>query len=268
MLDVCPVRRYPAPRYPTKLAVLADTELLGRCAPPSWRASRTIAGAAALLLAASGCSEGSPPRAAPRACVAPSSSRVVAPVAPRVASLVAPIFAHGEGRGSTGCIVINPPVFLSEEEALQVIREELGRRGVRLGGPAQLPGVTFRRPAGEAQQPLVADGVDRRRNIGVEFVSEGDEEVLVDRDPDGSRYFSSVTGHAFKELAQDVAARVRAQGPRELRFGVFYDPVARAGERSWRDWERNRGRAAARSRQQLRAQVVDFVSWLIGQGAL
>ena len=41
--------------------------------------------------------------------------------------LVAPIFEHGKGRGATGCIVIAPPVFLSEEDARQAIEEELKR---------------------------------------------------------------------------------------------------------------------------------------------
>ena len=35
---------------------------------------------------------------------------------------VTPIFEHGTGRGATGCIVVSSPVFLSEEEAMQVIR--------------------------------------------------------------------------------------------------------------------------------------------------
>jgi hypothetical protein len=45
---------------------------------------------------------------------------------------VAPIFEHGEGRGATGCIVIVPPVFLSEEESLQVVNEALAQHGVKL----------------------------------------------------------------------------------------------------------------------------------------
>ena len=40
---------------------------------------------------------------------------------------VAPIFEHGEGRLATGCIVITPPVFLSEEEGMQILREEFAK---------------------------------------------------------------------------------------------------------------------------------------------
>ncbi len=45
---------------------------------------------------------------------------------------VAPIFEHGEGRGATGCVVIVPPVFLSEEEALQIANEELAQHRIQL----------------------------------------------------------------------------------------------------------------------------------------
>jgi len=46
--------------------------------------------------------------------------------------LVAVVFPHGEGRGSFGCMMVTPPAFLSEEEARQVIREELESLGILL----------------------------------------------------------------------------------------------------------------------------------------
>ena len=48
------------------------------------------------------------------------------------AAIVAPIFKHGEGRGATGCVAVSPPVFLSAEEALHVIKEELTQQGVNI----------------------------------------------------------------------------------------------------------------------------------------
>lgn len=45
---------------------------------------------------------------------------------------VAPIFEHGEGRGATGCVVIVPPAFLAEDEALQIVNEELAQHGIQL----------------------------------------------------------------------------------------------------------------------------------------
>jgi len=64
------------------------------------------------------------------------------------ASLVAPIFRHGAGHGSFGCKAVNPPVFLSEDEARQVIIEEgetgglsftLDGQGAEEGRPSRSP---------------------------------------------------------------------------------------------------------------------------------
>ena len=46
--------------------------------------------------------------------------------------IVAPIFEHGAGRGAEGCRAVAPPVFLSEEEGMQILREELAKHGVQL----------------------------------------------------------------------------------------------------------------------------------------
>ncbi|XHR27970.1 MAG: hypothetical protein ACFUZC_18825 [Chthoniobacteraceae bacterium] len=43
---------------------------------------------------------------------------------------VAPLFAHGKGQGAFGCVVVTPPVFLTEAEAREVIEEEAKKAGV------------------------------------------------------------------------------------------------------------------------------------------
>src|SRR5690606_34641768 len=47
-------------------------------------------------------------------------------------TVVAPIFEHGEGRGSIGCSAVVPPAFLSEEEGMQILGEELAKHGIAL----------------------------------------------------------------------------------------------------------------------------------------
>ncbi len=103
---------------------------------------------------------------------------------------VAPIFEHGEGRGATGCIVITPPVFLSEEEGMQILREEFARHAIRLKPGGTLEGVRVPArivkqesvDAGSGKQeikttvvdkaePLKLSGIDSDRHIAVEFVS-------------------------------------------------------------------------------------------------
>jgi hypothetical protein len=64
----------------------------------------------------------------------------------RANAKVAPIFEYGAGRAGDGCVVVNPPVFLSEQDAMQVIREELKKSGVVLGDEKViLPEISFSR---------------------------------------------------------------------------------------------------------------------------
>jgi hypothetical protein len=115
------MRRCRRAAYPTRLEVLEDPELLTWHLPAAWRHLPAMSGAIGFFLGVN-------------LTVNPAEEKAGAakPTA-NTAAVVAPIFEHGEGRGATGCVVTSPPVFLSEEEALQVIREELAKRGVALG---------------------------------------------------------------------------------------------------------------------------------------
>jgi hypothetical protein len=119
-----PVRKYASPKYPTRLEVATRPDLLQRHQPPAWRRWPELTGAAGLFLLA-GTARLSAADSSPKGSQNPAQAKAVA--------IVAPIFQHGEGRGATGCIVMSPPVFLSEQEALQVIREEMAATRVNLG---------------------------------------------------------------------------------------------------------------------------------------
>ena len=169
------VSRYDTPRYPTRLEVISDPDLLKRHLPPQWRACAEMAGVVSFLLVAN---------TGIHAGQSPASHATGKP------ALVAPIFEHGEGRGATGCIVVNSPVFLSEQDAMQVITEELRKHGVTLSetkvtlNEVTLPqseqrwvmakGVmsTEDAPTGLAKL-LVLNGLDPKKRVAVEFV-EGD----------------------------------------------------------------------------------------------
>jgi len=180
-----PVWKYLAPAYPPKLDVLAMPGLLAKHQPPGWLRHAEIAAAAGLFLAAnaSGCGKPKAPD------LGPPKARVPAPNAPVV---VAPIFRHGEGVASEGGA--GPmPVYLSEEEAHRLIRDELSRSGVYLSTtgvnlatvelPLAQPGPAWawddasscRVPATPTKvAPLKLDGLDPSRRIAVEFISNRD----------------------------------------------------------------------------------------------
>jgi len=295
-MDVRPLRRYAFPAYPSRLAVLAEPELLRQHVPLGWRKCAEVALAGAALLAATGVT---------------LAGEKAAPPGQGKAAIVAPLFEHGEGRGVTGCVVHNPPVFLSEEEALQVIKEEMAKSGVRLAEPGgDLPGVLIPqrmeryKKVGDRHvpevvelkdraEPVSLDAQDPGRKVAVEFVSQNDYHRL-----GGPSSGSTVEHYDFKKVARELGERAGAS-PRPIRLGVFYDPATvhklqeiynqdkelqALNERRRQDkspevqrlinerlhqlGKQWREKAAAESKALLRQQVKDFADWLKAQGAI
>lgn len=208
---------------------------------------------------------------------------------------VAPIFEHGTGRGAAGCVVVSPPAFLSEEEAMQIIGDELAKHGVELKAGDTLTGVSvpirvqkfekIETPTGETEyktsiagvpgsaKPLVSDGLDAGRKIAVEFVSQEDYFHL-----GGVRSWSTVQEYKFKETAAEFASLVKKQGNDRIFLGIFYDPAARApfpkttqegAKVDWRTaWKKQREQSKEESGRLLRQQAEDFAAWLKKQKAI
>jgi len=202
-------------------------------------------------------------------------------------ALVAPIFAHGEGQGATGCVVMSPPVFLSEEEALEVVKEELAKVGITLGEGMPLDEVTIEyedpesrrmrsgdnwlgEPSAKVARPADLAAVDRQQRVGVEIVTTKDYERF------GSGNFGTVSLYDTKALAEATAEGIRAQAKENLSVGVFYDPLEKwsfadpddtetsgnPSENLEKRVERTLRSSKERSRAKLRRQAQDFVAWL------
>ncbi len=147
------VKRHRKPGYPTRPEVVSDPELLRRNLPPGWRSKPEMAGSITSFLAANSAVQGADKKGA----------------LPEKAAIVAPIFEHGEGRGAIGCVVVAPPVFLSEEEAWQVIEEELAKRGVTLPeSRVQFQGVRIpQRTLTWDKGPKVEETNDPKRTVDI-----------------------------------------------------------------------------------------------------
>jgi hypothetical protein len=292
-----PVERNRAPAYPTRAELLAREGFLGSCLPRGWRVGKRLAGAVTFLAAANltGCGD-SPlnPFVERRVGVQTAADRSTAlssVIDSEAAAVVAPIFEHGEGRGATGCVVVTFPVFLSEEEAMQVIREELAEHGIELTSAPDLKGLTVmpRTRPGENEpftdeqptpKPLSMDGIDDLNQVAVKYISETDCEKL-----DWTRCYGMVTEYDSKGMARHVAEQIKERGRQRLYAGVFYDPLVdlEFGFDEWgadedveeetpEQWEaayqKIRSRSAAKAKQLLRRQAEDFVAWLGRQGVL
>jgi hypothetical protein len=266
-----PVKRYRVPAYPTRLQVLVESDILAKNVPHGWQHTALTATAISVFLAANSFAQ------ADNSCK-PSNPK---------AAVVAPIFEHGDGRGAIGCVVVAPPVFLSEEEALQVITEELTKSGLQVTDTnvvlkdVEIPQLReYYRQVGndwkeEVEEipgktnPLSADIVDDKHHVAVEYVSESDYFHL-----GGPRSGSTVQGYNFKNVAASVAKAVEKKGP-GVYFGTFYDPMTKADwtkskdEKDWsKRWEQARTQGGTEAKRLLRLQVKDFVDWLKGQGVI
>lgn len=266
-------RREPqSPRYPTLAEHLARRACGQVPDDGSSRLSRRIAAALAMLVAAGAASCSEPHsdsqalRYRPAGTSADRRSSVTAASTDDrgglelARTIVAPVFQFGEGLGATGCMVVSPPAFLSEEEALMVIKAQLALHGIKLGAPTVLGEVSVPRRHyvaldsddfdsfsrehrrivvdEDAAQPLEVDAVDDAGRIAVEFIGLDDYEQLggladdeirlVDEEgtPTGSMIGSSVSTFDFKDTASFVAGRIESEGWAPLHVGVFYDPMA------------------------------------------
>ncbi len=271
------VRHQRRPGYPTRPEVARDPELLRRHVPSAWKKSAQVTAALSIMLA-SGCQTGTPPKS-------------------NVPAGVAPVFVHGEGRGVAGCVMVTPPVFISEEEARRLISDELAKVGLSMSGQditlkrVRLPQVncvgfdlaTERPKYAETSFPLVIDLVDPAGKVAVEYISTGDYLEL-----GGTPSGITVQGFECLDIAKKVRAEIRAaRKAQPLHYGVFYDPMFRGAYPECPKPERfggplNREQSATwkaqcelahaefkkESLELLRAQVRDFIEWLKGQGAI
>ena len=186
-----PLSHYNGAKYPTKEQIQLHPELL-RIIPRRWAHNPVVLTALGLVLSAglTACGTTSqsilPDNSAPAASREtatsnqPGSDHSPAPVTSAEDSAVdfsvvpaadsaedsaetsandpetldIPIFAHGTGRSSYGCMSVAPPVFLSEEEAMQVIAEECAAQGIDISGEKTISG-TF--PATSTLPEAISD---------------------------------------------------------------------------------------------------------------
>jgi hypothetical protein len=281
------IERYPVPGYPTRPQVEQNPKLTQRSlsSPVRHLLETGISGAMTLLVPLSGCDRNpAGSAAAPSSQQAqgqdPSSSKTVPrPSINRKALLVAPIFDHGTGRGATGCVVFAPPVFLSEEEAMTIIKEELSKSGIMMEkGTTLFPKVQMHKEidgcsSGKGTcKPLQMDLQDQTGQIHIEFVSERDNLIMTDKCPLKTEWIiSTVHDYDLKGMADRMSMGLQQQADRGV-FGIFYDPTEKIdmvdisrkspSGQSKPTWDQIRVEAETRAKDQLRQQVRDFGHWL------
>jgi hypothetical protein len=271
---------YQTPKYPTKKEVLQQPGLLRRCENERWQ---KIFGAGISGVLLTGISLAGYDKLV-QVSIAKSSSdtnavqdvnssqKAKSTKQAKARLLVAPLFEHGQGRGSTGCVAISPPMFLSEEEALVIIKEELAKNGVILNKervtikdinitPGKYEGFgSFSSKLKD--EPLVMDLNDPNKAISVEFISSEDYHRF-----GGERSSSTVQSYDFIKVANELRRQLNSDAKDGI-YGVFYEPGAAYD--IWEDtntppekrWEKIKEQAYKSARESLREQVQDFAKWL------
>lgn len=280
MLNVKPVENYPVPSYPTQEQITQDPALL-RALPRRFHARPAVVTALSALisLGLTGCGTPVPEED-------PEPGRTLGRL-PAEAVLKIPVFPRGSGRGSYGCVSVAPPVFLSEEEAAQVIREEAELYGLDFSGNKTLSGIKLPVPNlyeftdentgfKTASGDLDLDGHDGDIKIGYEFVSVSDIQAwskASDAGVSASVESYNASGAAAK-LSEGVENTAVFYDPMSADFHEF-DPPAFEGmtegeygaafEAAIEEYEMKQ---KEKSLAELRAQVKDFLEWLKGQGVI
>lgn len=263
-MQIRPVPSPTAPRYPSEAVFASRPELFLRYVPSRWRNHKVVGPAltAFVLAGLGGCRSETSDPVSDRPPIAQGPQERKTTVA-KSASKVAPIFAHGDGSGSTGCMAMSPPVFLSEEEALRLIGTELAKAGIHMER-VDAPDVEFdvahttNREGSQVEDSIYfekatlrMDGFVRDRRFVVEYVSH----------EDGCAFGTSEVGcmdfYHPKRGAELLRQALVDSGSYD--GAVFYEPMPHL---SYEDLAASRDGGEQLARDLLLAQVRDFLEWV------
>ena len=273
-LAVTPVKKYAQPKYPTQKAIGREPDLLRRL-PSCWEKNAVVVAAVGMLgaMALTGCRI--------------FDSKIIGynPESENYLN-VAPVFVHGEGTGSIGCDMVAPPVFLSEEEALAIIKNTAEGSGLKFSAAPPEYTATKNKPNPRSQYSwenpkyVLGEGTveldlyDDKKGVALAFVSMESAEV--------NPNMSTITIYRPRELAELTAEDFAGQKG-DISVGVFYDPgVNWQSEEHQRildeyydkekEWDERRAQYESDTKalieEDLRNQVRDFLEWLQGQGII
>lgn len=280
-MDVNPVKETEKPKYPLKTEISEVS--LKKALPGRWTRSTAAKVAlgtlAAMTLTACGPTnttpEGSPK---PTAVITEISASQIVEATPFGEAMtpyimVAPLFLHGEGRGSFGCDMVTPPAFISEQEAMDIINEIAKEYGLEFTSedtpefynvlqPGTDPNPKSIENSEITKAPdkvitLKADFADTEHGVVLAFVSADDTK--------GWRQWpvtTSVEVFDIKDAADQLNDSLETATRQDYRFytmGVLYDPC---------EFSENETEARVMSQEQLKAQAKDFFEWLKSQGVI
>jgi len=270
-MEIKSVNNSRQPNYPTIELFVKHPELLWWNIPGSWLKNKFVTTSlAAFLLSGCGTNTASKneeveivdtlgtgnPMNMPQKKKADSS----------IVTNVAPVFAHGEGRGAIGCEVISPPVFISEDEAVKIILDKLRAEGYNFS-KENCPTFSFEvlplanecdEPKGKMEIKLKMDAYNPKSKWAIQFITTDDYDKFKNDD-----CWSTVSDYDTKEAAEIINQELKKQ--KQTNAVVFYDPITQINlndSDDWKNYRENVKLAEKEARDLLLAQVNDFINWL------
>ncbi len=295
-MEIKPVKEYKTPDYPKKEQL--QVKMLLQTVPKRWGSSAAKIALSALAAMSLTACEDYPLAGVPAPPPIKTDSGHLAGVPTPFEHIldgdiavhsvtVAPLFEHGEGRGAYGCVMIAPPVFLSEAEALEVINEVAKKYGLNFGDENTPSFNNVLQPAirldsgayGEQGLiELVADYADAEHGIAIEFVSEEDvrnwKNEQLRKTPEPHMEMSAGEYDIRNAADQLSEALEYTDASDAVVAGVLYDPCSLSDEAKEsvpitnENVEDYKQKTRALSIEQLKLQVRDFFEWLKSQGII
>jgi len=205
--------------------------------------------------------------------------------ATRVAPMLEEALAN-DGRGGFGCVAISAPVFLSENEAIDLIQAELEKTGLRFHDMTTIEGLQVPNPFAESklwtrkgntstwerrEEPVVKtlkkgaytfDLGTEDKSVVVHFLQKKEFTIWEDGGMGGSTYQSYDLSWLATQMSD--AFKKRKNGNPVI-IGLFFEPSTYPLQEKGQAVETYND-TKDRARDKLRAQVLHFVDYLKHEG--
>ncbi len=304
-MQIKPVKNYKTPSYPTKEEFLSQKNSLQNNLPKRWLNNKVVAGALAFLFFGNNTDYISviPKPKLNSISIDSNKSKntnIEKQNLDEKIPSIAPLFIYGDGRGASGCVVINPPVFMSEVDARQIIESTLMKEGIIFEKKNyKIEGLFFEEKNywdelyGESdsddlgyskkdRDTVEVDAYSSEINLAYEFVS-ADDYFKFGGKSDGS----TVQDYDVIEAAENLRKKMKEYG--KVNTVIFYDPMANPEREnpknesyeSLKSWDYGFSRDKNEeprfdyftvknneSVELLKKQISDFIEWIKQEGLL
>lgn len=304
-MKVKPVKKYKTPSYPSREEFLSRTDNLHKNLPARWLNNKIVAGALAFLfLGNNSNSNNTALKPGFNSVILDSEklnrSNIEKQKSSEKAPSIAPLFLYGDGRGASGCVVINPPVFMSEADARQIIESELMKEGIIFDKKNyQVEGLFFDEKSEwgryldeseddfspynkKEKYPVEMDAYSSDLNLAYEFVAVDDYYKF-----GGEMSGSTAQSYDVIKAAENLREKMKRYG--KINAVIFYDPLVNRDREvpkndsydALKYWsygfgnKKNNGPTfdyfTAKNEEsvlQLKKQINDFIEWIKKEGLL